>query len=189
MKKQIKFRAQYLYLVSEIIDNAFFLNKEFDSVCFIDCGIFSSKVQKIIKQSFSNVEIINIKDLANIPAKKYDLVLLPMGLQFLQSLKYDLALLHDSLKSGGVLLASGFNVLSSSELILPFKEHLQSNNLRPLLVNFFNLGKLLNTFLFKDKTLDRENLIILGNKIELINVYCQKQSLEKTTNSFKIMID
>lgn len=189
MKKQIKFRAQYLYLVSEIIDNAFFLNRKFEKVCFVDSGIFSSKSQKLVKQSFPNADIISVKDVANIKAKHYDLVLMPMAVQFLQSLKYDVALLHDSLKSGGVLLASGFNVLSSSDSILPFKEYLQSNKLRPSLVNFFSLGRLLNTFLFKDKTLDRENLIVLGNKIELINVFCQKQSAEKTTNSIKIMID
>lgn len=188
MKKQIKFRAQYLYLISEILDNASFFNKKFDKVCFIDNKIFSNKVLKQVRKVYPKLDVLDVDNLKNIDAKKYDLVIAPLSLQFFTSVKYDISILHDSLKPGGVLLASGFNVLSSADSIVDFKNHILEQNLRPSLINFFALGELLNKYQFKDKALDRENLIIEGNKVELINLFCLKKEQYGKENSIKIDI-
>lgn len=187
--KQIKFRSQYLYLVSELIDNAFFIKKDFAKVCLIDTGFFSNKVIKLANSQFNNLDIITINSLNNLKAKEYDLILAPVSLQFISPLKYNISILHDSLKPEGILLASGFNVLSSADSIMQFKEFMLLKKLKASLVNFFALGELLNTYSFKDKALDRENILIEGNKIELINVFCLKKESKNTQNSIKIEIN
>lgn len=189
--KQIKFRSQYLYLVSELIDNAFFLNKDFSNVCLIANGLFMNKVIGLINKSFysSKIDIIDINKFESLNAKSYDLILAPLSLQFLTSFKYDISKLHDSLKPGGVILASGFNVLSSTDSILEFKDYLIANKTRANLLNFFALGETLNKYSFKDKALDRENLLIEGNKVELINLFCAKKDQESAQNNIKIVID
>jgi hypothetical protein len=193
MKKQkinqIKFRAQYLYLVSELIDNAFFVKTEFKNVCFIDNGIFSKKVIKVLKAQFQNIDIISIKSLKDLSAKKYDLVLAPLSLQFFTNLKYNFSLLQDSLKEGGIILASGFNVLSSADSILELKHHLLKENLRPSLISFFDLGDIVNKLGFKDKSLDRENILILGNNIEFINLFCLKKPQISENKPLKVLIN
>lgn len=188
MKKQIRFKSQYLYLVSELIDNAFFVEKSFKNkkVCFIDSGIFSFQTIKLLKQSFSEFDII--KDYTKLPAKQYDLILAPFVIQFLEDPKHDFSKIYDSLNAGGILLTSAFNILENDNSIVAFKNFLDINNKKAQLVDFFILADLINKFGFKDKTLDRENLLIEGQKVELINLFCLKNGKKKPKNTIKIVI-
>jgi hypothetical protein len=188
--KQIKFRSQYLYLVQEMIDNAQFFKKEYNDICLIDTGLFTNKIIKQIKQNFTGrLHIINLKEIKTMPAKSYDLILAPLSLQYLLPLKYTLSILHDALKSDGIVLANAFNVLQSSDSILPLKEYIVKNQLRAGLVNFFELGQLCNGFGFIDKSLDRENVMIESNMIELVNLCCRKKQEQNLSEGFKIVIN
>jgi len=189
--KQIKFRSQYLYLVSELIDNALFFKKQYSNICLIETGFFSNKVKKLIQKTFpdSNIEFLNVNKLSGLKAKNYDLVLAPIAIQFMKKLNYDIASIYTSLKPDGLLLANGFNVLSSTPSILDFKEEMQKLSLKPSMVSIFDLGDLVNKHSFKDKAIDRENFLIEGSKIELINLYCCKKGLENDTENIKVVIN
>lgn len=188
--KQIKFRQQYLYIVKELIENALFFKKDYKNICLIDTGIFSKKIIKIISKSFAgNIDIINIKDINLLRPKEYDLILSPLSLQYLPTLKISISYFNDALKADGILLANGYNILQSADTILEFKTLLQQNSLRPSLLNVFSLGMLCNEFSFKDKALDRDNLEIYGNKVELINLYCCKKGDLNGSDCVKVVIN
>jgi hypothetical protein len=188
--KQIKFRAQYLFLIQEMLDNARFFKKQYHDICLIDTGFFSKKVLKLVEAEFNcEVSVVNVKDIKQMNAKSYDLILAPLSLQYLLPLKYSISVLHDALKSDGIVLASAFNVLQSSDSILDLKAYISENKLRAGLINFFELGQLCNNFSFIDKSLDRENLLIQSNQIEVINLCCRKKQDENTENGFKIVIN
>ncbi|PPR11215.1 MAG: hypothetical protein CFH44_00063 [Proteobacteria bacterium] len=189
--QQIKFRNQYLYLIREVIDSALFFKKPYEKICLITNCVFSNKVASLVKSHFSsaNIDIIDFRELDTLSAKSYDLILAPLSLQFMSSLKYDISKISDLLNSDGILLASGFNVLSANDGIIDFKLYLKENGISPKLINIFALGELVNSFYFQSKAVDRDNFIISGSKIEVVNLYCRKKELEEVNSGFKIKID
>jgi|TARA_Y100001960_G_scaffold158000_1_gene166113 hypothetical protein len=189
--QQIKFRNQYLYLIREVIDSALFFKKPYEKICLVTNGVFSNKVASLVKKHFSSatIDIVDFRELDTLSAKSYDLILAPLALQFMSSLKYDISKMSDLLNADGILLASGFNVLSANDGIIEFKSYLKENGISPKLINIFALGELVNSFYFQSKAVDRDNFIISGSKIEVVNLYCRKKELEEANSGFKIEID